>query len=70
MILTKPENLDVYKTIKCEHCHTVIGYEKFSCGDCKHHFMNPFDEMYCSLKHNATRVCKDFKLDAKRVEYR
>ena len=34
---------------------------ELTCDDCRHSFVNPFDQRYCILGKTATRLCKDFE---------
>lgn len=34
--------------------------DKCNCCDCLNSFINPFDELFCTL-HKSTKLCEDFK---------
>ena len=52
----------VRRVSRCSGCGGVREI-KWSCDDCIHSFVNPFDERFCRKGRTATRLCSHFARD-------
>jgi hypothetical protein len=58
-------SLTVIMHTKCPTCGAVRA-RKADCGDCRHSFRTPFDELLCGKGRAATRPCRDFAMPVKK----